>query len=109
MDWAFDAYGGEKLADEIRRGTGAILAGRVEDAVAQARAAAGERNLELFGADLARQVLAAGLLDEIVIHLAPVLARRRRAAVRRRGARPLERTAMAESGQVVDLRFSVRP
>ena len=29
MDWAFEAYGGgNELADEIRRGTGAILAGR---------------------------------------------------------------------------------
>ena len=29
MDWAFDASsGGNELADEIRRGTGAILAGR---------------------------------------------------------------------------------
>ena len=154
MDWAFDAYGGgNELADEIRRGTGAILAGRrwydvatakydgvagiyggawsgpvfvlthrdgddptvtflsgsVEDAVAEARAAAGERNLELFGADLARQVLASGLLDEIVIHLAPVLLG---AGVRLYDAAErvhLERTALAESGQIVDLRFTVRP
>lgn len=152
MDWAFDASGGpNELADEIRRGTGAILAGRrwydvatakydgvngiyggawsgpvfvlthrdgedpsvtflsggVEDAVAQARAAAGGRALEIFGADLARQVLAAGLLDEIVVHVAPVLlgggVRLYEAAERVR----LERTAIAESGQLVDLRFAV--
>ncbi len=34
---------------------------------------AGGRRLGISGADIARQLLAAGLLDEIVIHLVPVL------------------------------------
>jgi dihydrofolate reductase len=43
------------------------------DAVATARAAANGKNLVIFGANLAQQCLGEGLLDEIVIHLAPVL------------------------------------
>jgi dihydrofolate reductase len=46
----------------------------VESAVAQARAAAGERDVSLGGgADVAQQCLAAGLVDEMHIHLAPIL------------------------------------
>src|SRR2546421_1091268 len=46
----------------------------VEAALEQARAAAGDRNVAVAGgADVVRQFLAAGHLDEIQIHLAPVL------------------------------------
>jgi dihydrofolate reductase len=46
----------------------------VESAVEQAREAAGEKNvLVAGGASLAQQVLGAGLLDELQIHLTPVL------------------------------------
>ena len=79
------------------------------DAVATARAAANGKNLAIFGANLAQQCLGAGLLDEIVIHLAPVLLGD---GVRLFGApdsKPvaLRRTTSAESGQITDLRFSV--
>jgi dihydrofolate reductase len=82
----------------------------IEEAVATARAAAEGKNLEIFGADVARQCLSAGLLDEIVIHLAPVLLGD---GVRFYGAPPagrvdLTRTTLAESGQLTDLRFRVR-
>jgi dihydrofolate reductase len=50
-----------------------VLSDRLEDAVATARAAAGGKNVQIFGANLAQQCLDAGLLDEIVIHVAPVL------------------------------------
>ena len=49
------------------------LAGDVGDAVETARDAAGGKNVEVFGANVADQCLAAGLIDEIVVHLAPVL------------------------------------
>jgi dihydrofolate reductase len=49
------------------------LAGGLEEAVATARAAAAGKNVQVFGANLAQQCLDAGLLDEIVIHVAPVL------------------------------------
>jgi dihydrofolate reductase len=46
----------------------------VESAVEQARAAAGDRNVAVGGgASVAQQVLGAGLLDELEIHLVPIL------------------------------------
>ena len=46
----------------------------IESALEQARAAAGERKVQVAGgADAVQQYLAAGLLDEIQIHVAPVL------------------------------------
>ncbi|HEX8204925.1 MAG TPA: dihydrofolate reductase family protein [Solirubrobacteraceae bacterium] len=45
----------------------------VEAAVAGAREAAGGKAVGIFGANTARQVIESGLLDEIVIHVAPVL------------------------------------
>lgn len=42
-------------------------------AIARAKAAAGDRNVLVQGATTAQLALAAGLLDEIVIHLVPVL------------------------------------
>jgi dihydrofolate reductase len=154
MDWLDRTAGGNAMAHEIRRGTGAILGGRrwydvaserydgvagiyggawsgpvfvlthreppedpavtflggpFEDAVTTARRAAGDGHLELFGADLARQALGAGLLDEIIVHIAPVLLGD---GVRLYGAPgaprvALERTALAASGPVVDVRFRV--
>ena len=46
----------------------------IESALAQARAAAGDKNIEIAGGAAAvRQYLAAGLLDELVLHLVPVV------------------------------------
>ena len=46
----------------------------LESALAQARAVAGDKDVTVMGgADLGRQYLAAGLLDEMEIHLVPVL------------------------------------
>jgi dihydrofolate reductase len=46
----------------------------LESALAQARAVAGNKDVTVMGgADLGRQYLAAGLLDEMEIHLVPVL------------------------------------
>jgi len=51
-----------------------FVADGVEGAVRQAREAAGDGNVAVGGgANVARQCLAAGLVDEIQIHLAPVL------------------------------------
>lgn len=44
----------------------------VESALAQARAAAGDKNIGLAGASVAQQFIRAGLLDEIHLHLVPV-------------------------------------
>jgi dihydrofolate reductase len=45
----------------------------VESAAAQAKAAAGDRNVMMHGADLAQSCLRAGVLDEMEIHVIPVL------------------------------------
>jgi len=45
----------------------------IESAVAQAKAAAGGRDVMMHGADTAQRCLRAGLLDEMEIHLVPVL------------------------------------
>lgn len=45
----------------------------VESAVAQAKAAAGDKNVSIASASIARQCLEAELLDEIHLDLAPVL------------------------------------
>ena len=51
-----------------------FVTGGIEAALAQAQAAAhGKDVCVMGGADLGRQYLAAGLLDEISIHLVPVL------------------------------------
>jgi dihydrofolate reductase len=45
----------------------------IESAVAQAKAAAEDRNVLLHGADTAQNCLRAGLLDEMEIHIIPVM------------------------------------
>jgi dihydrofolate reductase len=45
----------------------------VESAIEQAKAAAGDKYVSLMGASIPQQCLRAGLLDEIQIHLVPVL------------------------------------
>ncbi|UNS96012.1 dihydrofolate reductase family protein [Streptomyces tubbatahanensis] len=45
----------------------------IEEAVAVARRAAGGRNLEILGADVAAQCLQRGLVDEILVYVLPVL------------------------------------
>lgn len=45
----------------------------IESAIDQARAVAGDKDIKLGGASPGKQALAAGLCDEILIHLAPYL------------------------------------
>ena len=59
---------------ELGTTTFAFVTDGVESAVEQARAAAGDRNVSVAGgASVAQQALNAGLLDELVIHVVPVL------------------------------------
>jgi len=50
-----------------------ILSGDIGDAVATALDAAGGKNLEILGADVAGQCLERGLVDEILVYVLPVL------------------------------------
>lgn len=64
----------EPPAESPENGVYTFVTGGIEDALAQARAAAGDGVVCVMGgADLGRQYLRAGLLDEISIHLVPVL------------------------------------
>jgi dihydrofolate reductase len=56
-----------------KSGTFTFVTDGVSAAVAQAKAAAGEREVKVMGAEVARQVLALGLADRIELQLAPML------------------------------------
>ena len=159
MEWAFEYPESPlRLADEVKRSTGAILAGRrwydvaserysgrqgiyggawegpvfvlthraedhdvsdpgitlltsdLEDAVSTARDAAGDKNLEIFGANLAAQCLDHGLIDEIVVHVAPVLLGGGVRLYGEAGSRAQVKLGLvdrAESGELTSLRLRV--
>ena len=50
-----------------------ILTGDIGDAVATALDGAGDKNVEVLGADVAGQCLQRGLVDEILVYVLPVL------------------------------------
>lgn len=50
-----------------------FVTGGIESAVEQARAAAGGKDVALMGSAAVQQCLGAGLLDELIVHLIPVL------------------------------------
>jgi dihydrofolate reductase len=86
-----------------------FLADGVERAIATGLQAARGRNLVLFGATIPSQALRLGLVDELVIHLAPILVGD---GIRLFGGPdaprvPLEKVEAADAGQVTDFRFRV--
>jgi dihydrofolate reductase len=87
-----------------------FLTGDIEEAVATALHAAGGKNLEIIGADVARQCLRRGLVDEILVYVLPVLLGDgtrffSSPGLARIDLEPLEST---RSGAVTVLRFRVR-
>jgi dihydrofolate reductase len=88
-----------------------LLTGDFDRAVATAREAAGDRNLEIFGANVAAQCLDAGLIDEMVVHIAPVLLGDGVRLYGEAGSRArvdLELIDRADSGELQSLRFRVK-
>jgi len=82
----------------------------VESALEQARAAAGDQDISVAGgANIAQQYLAAGLLDELQIHLVPVLVGDGVRLFDNLGTDQieLESTRVIESAGVTHLRFGV--
>ncbi|MBB5787351.1 dihydrofolate reductase family protein [Jiangella mangrovi] len=64
----------EAPAESPENGVYTFVTTGIEDGLAQARAAAGGGVVAIMGgADVARQYLAAGLVDEISLHVVPVL------------------------------------
>jgi dihydrofolate reductase len=86
------------------------LSDDVSDAVATAKDAAAGKAVIVFGANLAAQCLRAGLVDEIIIHLVPILLGDGVRLIGAADLRPvaLERKLVATAGQITDLRFTVR-
>jgi len=86
-----------------------ILTGDIGEAVATALDAAGGKNLEILGADVAGQCLARGLVDEILVYVLPVLlgdgVRFSPPGLARTDLEPISST---RSGAVTILRFRVR-
>jgi dihydrofolate reductase len=86
-----------------------FLTGDIGEAVATALDAAGGKNLELLGADVARQCLQRRLVDEILVYVLPVLLgdgiRFSSPGLARIDLEPVSST---RSGAVTILRFRVR-
>jgi dihydrofolate reductase len=80
----------------------------MQRALAQAREAAGERNVMVMGgANALQQFLKAGLLDELLLHLVPVLIGEGIRLFENTGVEPiaLEQMSMTETAGVTHLRF----
>jgi dihydrofolate reductase len=86
-----------------------ILSGDIVPAVATALDAAGGKNLEILGADVAGQCLGRGLVDEILVYVLPVLLgdgiRFSPPGLARVDLEPI---SCARSGDATILRFRVR-
>jgi dihydrofolate reductase len=79
------------------------------EAVATARAAAGGKNLEILGADVASQCLQRGLVDEVLVYVLPVLLGDGvRFSTPGLGRIDLDPFSNTQSGPVTMLRFRVR-
>jgi dihydrofolate reductase len=86
-----------------------FLSDGLENAIATALRAAKRKNVTLFGPTFPGQCLAAGLLDEIRIHLVPTLLGEgvRLCGGPGMGRVKLQRTYVGQSGQVTDVQFRV--
>ena len=81
----------------------------IESAMARAKAAAGDADVLVHGADLAQSCLRAGLLDELPIHLVPVLLGEGRRLFEHLGADHIELdpVRVVEAPGVTHLRYRV--
>jgi dihydrofolate reductase len=81
----------------------------IEEAVTVAKEAAGEDDVVVLGANIARQCLENQLLDEIIIHVAPVLVGGGVRLFERAGGEPvkLKPITSVDEGGVTVLRYSV--
>jgi dihydrofolate reductase len=82
----------------------------IEDAVRRAKEAAGEKNVLVHGVGTAQRCLLAGLLDEIQIHLVPVLLGEGRRLFEHLGAEhiELETIQVIRGREATHLRYRIR-
>jgi dihydrofolate reductase len=90
--------------------TGRFLDVGIEEAVTLAKKAADGADVVILGADVARQCLEAGLLDEIIVHIAPVLVGAGVRFFERAGGAPIRLDAISSQaeGETTVLRYAVR-
>jgi dihydrofolate reductase len=90
--------------------TGRFLDMGIEEAVAIAKEAAAGANVVILGANVARQCLMVGLLDEIIVHVAPVLIGDGVRFFESAGGAPIGLDAISsrEEGETTVLRYAVR-
>ena len=96
--------------DDEEDATITFLSDDIRSAVATAFRAAGGKDLLIIGASLARQCIEAGLIDEILVHVAPILLGDGVRFFARQGGEQvaLETIAVSRAGQITNLRFRVR-
>src|SRR5262245_57262122 len=61
------------VPDDVPEGGVYTFVGDLNEVLAQARATAGDKNISVMGADTGRQFMNAGAVDEISVHVVPVL------------------------------------
>jgi dihydrofolate reductase len=88
--------------------TGRFLDVGIEEAVTIAKRAAGGRDVVVLGANIARQCLEKGLLDELIVHVAPVLVGDGVRLFERAGGEPvrLDPISSVDEGGMTVLRYS---
>lgn len=89
--------------------TGRFLSVGIDEATTIAKEAAEGGDVVVLGANIARQCLEAGLLDEIIVHVAPVLLGDGARLFERSGSEPvrLEWISAAGEGETAVLRYLV--
>ena len=80
----------------------------IESAMSQAKRAAGDANVLVHGADVAQSCLRAGVLDELEVHLIPVLLGAGRPLFGDAQRTELELTRVVDAPGVTHLRFRVK-
>jgi dihydrofolate reductase len=87
-----------------------VVTDGIEAALAQARAAAGEANIAIAGgAATVNQYLAAGLIDELRLHVAPLLLGAGERLFDGVGNLTLEPLQVRHSGLVIHLSYRIHP
>jgi dihydrofolate reductase len=90
--------------------TGRFLNLPIDEAVGVAKEAAEGADIGVFGANVARQCLEAGLLDDVILHVAPILVGDGVRLFDRPGGEPfrLKPISSTPEGEMTVVRYSVR-
>ena len=97
------------MPKDIPDGSVYIFVDSVEAAFEQAKKAAGNKDIGVQGANVAQQLITLGLMDEVFIHLAPVLFGSGTRLIEDLGGEhvPLETVEVIETKEAIHLRFRV--